>query len=320
MVLNKSRILLSLLSLTAISTNVFADEDDGWQFAVEGLYAQQSNNLPILYGFTPLITTNNTNAYQELGDALFPDPEGSFGFGAEIGYLFSEAYDIQLRYFGIWSDADANGTLSEFGAPPPSEPFYYYTDEEFNLNTAELMFGYFYEATEDLMIKSSFGVTFADIEQKNNSILDNIGSPGDAFAHIKSTFVGAGPKAQVDGLFELSDYFAIVGNLGLGLLLGESKVTNHITQQPPYSFDDYYEDSEQRVALEVDSKLGVLYDQEIDNETYINIEAGYKFVTYLNALQDDPIQLLVSDNTLLFQADSDYYYSGPYVMLGIDFM
>ena len=128
----KNTIALISLSLfaTMASASMFPQHSKGkgiWQIEGQGLYAEQSNNLPVFYAVVP---TNGggggtvNNDAQQFANILAQDPEEHWGFGGRIGYVLpSHKYDIQLRYFGINMTNANNG-----GADIPSlggNPFTY---------------------------------------------------------------------------------------------------------------------------------------------------------------------------------------------------
>jgi hypothetical protein len=326
----KNSIALISLSLftTLASASMFPQDSKGeaiWQIEGQGLYANQSNNLPALYGAGGTGGGSSISSVaQQFSDIIAQDPEEHWGFGGRIGYVLpSHKYDVQLRYFGINMTGDRNA--SAFTPPLGNTPYTYDTDENFNFNSAEIMFGNYYKPTKRLMLRASYGIAFADIEQQSTTSLIGIGDPGNVRTKLENSFVGAGPKVMLDGDFAITRPFSVVGSVGMSLLYGEAEVINHFTQTesgPGNDFDAPYENSDNRVAVGFDSKLGFRYAQTMGERASINLEAGYKLAAYLNAMEDQDIELIVPNGGpfLLSESESNYTYAGPYVNLGVDFM
>jgi hypothetical protein len=302
--------------------------EDIWQLELGTQYVHQSNNLANLYGLTgasgSMINADSTNFLTKISELIAPDPEDVWGVAGRIGYVFeSHKYDIQLRYFGVFSENDANNSQSIVG----SGPVFTTRDAHYNLNTAELMFGLYHKLTRRLNARSSYGVAFASIDQKSDANLSSsVLSPFATIFNEKSRFVGAGPKVRVDGwfdledLFEYSDGFSIVGELGVAALLGNSEIEQSTMLDGGTPTSNHYKNELDQVAIAVDTTLGLKYAYLYEDST-INVEAGYKFAAYLNAFQDADIEFAIANNTesLFYNSESNYSYSGPYINVGVDF-
>lgn len=294
-----------------------------WQLELGTQYVHQSNNLASLYGLaggSSKLFADSTNSLDAVSELIAPDPEETWGVGGRIGYVFeSHKYDIQLRYFGVFSDNDASNSESMLS----SGVVFTTRDAHYNLNTAELMFGLYHKLTQRLSARSSYGVVFADIDQKTHANLSSTSiSPFATVFKETSNFTGAGPKVRVDAWFDLIEDLTIVGEIGIAALLGNSEINQETMLDGGTPSENHYKNELDQVAIGVDTTLGLRYGYEFENNRAVfNIEAGYKFAAYLNAFQDADIEYSIADGTesLFYDSNADYSFSGPYINIGVDF-
>lgn len=336
---------LALITLGFFTTTAFAamfpedsEGEDIFQVEAQFLYANQSNNLYQAFGYdvdsnrASLVSTDYFNSI------VAPDPEERWGFGGRLGYVFSShKYDVQLRYFGINTTEAHDGvtTAPSFIVGPAS----YDNDQNFNFNSAELMFGRYFFPTEQLTVRMSYGIAFADIDQDStthSSFNSNTLSAliNQTFQYANS-FTGAGPKIMFDadysfdGIYGFDESFSIVGGVGIGLLYGESENTNNTSitthgLSGPITSEAPYNNSDDRVVPLFDAKLGFLFNDFIHDN--FNIEAGYKLSAYLNAFDGQDVSQTFQNpvgktpETIMYDQEKNYVYSGPYMNFALDFM
>lgn len=299
-----------------------SEGEDIWQVEGQLIFANQSNNLAQFWGAdSDGGGTVPNNLFTVFNDAFVPDPEERWGFGGRLGYVFeSHKYDVQLRYLGINTSEQENGTIES------KIPFD--NDQSFSFNSAELMFGNYYKLSKRLILRASYGVAFADIVQDSTTHFSNTTFSGSTTAYktkFRTSFVGAGPKVMADGDFRLYDSFSVVGSMGLGLLYGESESNIDINAAGAQNFDAPVSSSNDRVSTLIDGKLGFRYGYTATDDYTVNVEAGYKLAAYLDAMQDEEVGMSIPSGgvfptDLYFDQDGNYVYSGPYINVGVDFM
>lgn len=318
-------LFIALFPFSAVSMAGMLPEGSGgeeiWQIEVNTMYVHQTNVIPQLYGLSVTPSTlfsDSTNPLNNLAELIAPDPEERWGVGGRLGYVFdSHKYDIQLRYFGIDTDSDFNGIASING----TSTFPLNQESSYDFNSAELMFGVYYKPVQPIMLRLSYGIAFVDIEQKTSATVSSVLVEGttDIF-HDKSSFYGFGPKFRVDGQLDIVNSFSVVGKVGVSTLFGQSKEQVDLYDTlDGTTISNTYNNSQDPVAIGFDTKLGVRYAGALGDRVSLNIEAGYQFDAYLNALQKDKVQQTIAAGELYYAAEENYTISGPYISLSMDF-
>ncbi len=326
--LNKIYLFISILLLFVFRTasaEIFPEESKGediWQLELGSQYVHQSNALASLYGrvvFGSSTNVTSTNFLDQVNELIAPDPEDEWGIAGRLGYVFdSHKYDVQLRYFGVFSDNDVHNQHNTISNGPVVADRYSHA----NLNTAELMFGIYHQLTRRLDVRTSYGVAFADIDQKSNAMLSSsVISPFATTFNTSTTFVGAGPKVRADAWFGLIDNFWVVGELGIAALLGSSELKQETILGGGNPSSNHFDSQVDQVAVGIDTTLGLKYGYEFKGDMVLNLEAGYKFAAYLNAFEDEDFEYFIASSTeaLFYDSVSNYTYSGPYINVALDF-
>lgn len=343
---------LFLCSTSVTASNLmpqaFEKEDDAiWQIGFTGQYDDQSNNLAEASGDVSgwFGGRANPDIYQ-LAPVLSADPEKEWGYAFNLAYIFpSHKYDVRANY--AWLNTDQN-TFIIGNVSTDFEPHYYttFSDSEFHykFQDADITAGQLFKKNKRMLGRLGIGVAYADIKQTaegtTHSVINEFfstctsGRP-DICPTVSGTFEnkfkGIGPKFTADGQYNFNPYLGVVGGVGLSLLYGNSEAKLNAIQLVTTSPDTYLITDEHleddKLAFGLDGVLGLLFSTPLIKERMIiDIEAGYQFTSYLNALQegDGTINIGTSSSnttvTTLVNFDDNYFNSGFYINLTTSFM
>jgi hypothetical protein len=346
----------SVVFAAGMFPNAWKESDEGiWQAYVEGQFVHQSNNLARADSIiVPIAAVGGSKAPIGPGTVtngtplLDGDPDQDWGFGFGLGYVFaSKKYDVRANYFALRSDKNQSATQAfafagtgtgtpAFNGTTTSEKNYY------DYSEADITFGNFIHLSKRLTMRLGYGLEFADIKQhsRSSSLIANNpvvigGSDVDFDQNFKNEFKGVGPLFTVDGQYDITKYIAVVGAVGASALYGTSRAEYHSTSTSTSgsfigagqeTFD--FEEEEHKIALGLDTRLGLRFSKVVSRDAALNVEAGYEGVAYLNALQDGNFgNVTGATNTGRFLAtgvnnysfEDDYNNYGPYVRVGVDF-
>jgi hypothetical protein len=138
-------------------------------------------------------------------------------------------------------------------------------------------------------------------------------------------FTGIGPKITLESDFKLLRDIYVVAQAGLSALYGksESKFNDGgITYQDQvyFSGSSYKEDNYQG-AFGFEGKLGLAYAHGMNEKMAVRLEGGFKAQSYVNALQDEELEVGYGETPVFTAVDFDGTYSnfGPYINLSVDF-
>jgi hypothetical protein len=295
--------------------NLIAPDSTGtWMFGIEALYMQNNEN----YQYAPPDGISPTGIVhtQSVGN------DWNWGVEADIGYMFAgSSRDVNLSYTHLGFEDSDSVTLPEippiFGVGSASGKI----DQD--LNAASLTFGQLFTVGQRVTLHPFGGVQFADIDSDFTSTFSFPFTIGDTDTTLSSTsklhsdFVGAGPRAGIDGAVHLGGGFSVVGTFAGALLVGNMDAKNTVTAsvlgltaQQVFNPDSYT-----AVVPELDAKLGLDYLFAFNPTVSMNAQIGYEAVNYFNAVVADvnDIQQINSINNT-----NDFNYHGPYFRLQLN--
>lgn len=159
-----------------------------------------------------------------------------------------------------------------------------------------------------------------------------------------SKFIGLGPSLGVNGQIEIMPGLSLIGTAIGSLNVGTISVQENFTSTSARLTREGIGVSKQQITVPnktqivpgFDGKLGLLYQlKDIYHSTSINIEAGYRLISYINAISTINPQTLVqpgdnpdvpefSTGTMAIvsmeQQDRPFNMNGPYVEIGFEFL
>jgi hypothetical protein len=159
-----------------------------------------------------------------------------------------------------------------------------------------------------------------------------------------SEFIGLGPSLGVNGQIEIMPCLSLIGTASGSLNVGTISVQENFTSTSARLTREGIGVSKQQITVPnktqivpgFDGRLGLLYQlQKIYQMMNINIEAGYRLISYINAVSTINPQTLVqpgdnpdvpefSTGTMaivsMTQQDRPFNMNGPYVEIGLDFL
>ncbi len=140
---------------------------------------------------------------------------------------------------------------------------------------------------------------------------------------LTSDFSGIGPRLALDGNYDLTHGFEIIGGIGGSLLAGtlDTKYsTNEITKWWDgttwhVSTDATTRDnkSKDHIVPECDAQLGVNYTHRFANSSSLIVGAGWKITHYFNVIENVDFD----ETNGLSMKPQDLSFSGPF--LGVTF-
>lgn len=245
----------------------------------------------------------------------------------------------------------------EFVAPPfeMSPPVFgvrradaelHYNFDDLNVNLEKIVS----VSDEWLQAKIIAGVNFLHVKQSLTTLFsDMIGAgptpysyplpPDPSFTfqlQSVSNFVGAGPDLALSGKLNLFRGLSLVGTAFASLNVGTTSVQENFTATSAKLTSDGIGVSKQQITTPnktqivpgFDGKLGLLYEFKNFQQADFSVEAGYRVLTYLNAISTTTPQTLVQPGTnpgvpefstgtmaivSMIQQDRPFYMNGPYL-------
>lgn len=285
-----------------------------WSFGLEALYMQSNST----YQYAPPAGLDVDTVIQnkDVGN------DWNWGVEGDISYMFAgSSRDISLSYTHIdFSDSDSINTT-------PLPPIIGvgtdtgHMDQQYN--NADLTFGQLFTVGNRVSLHPFGGVQFADIDNTDKSSFSVPFTIGDDTSilnindKIHSDFVGAGPRAGMDGSVQLGSGFSIVGTMAGALLVGnmDAKVTQVASFLGASATAEVKPDSYTAVVPELDAKLGLDYMYAFNPTISMNAQVGYQVVNYFNAVDND-LNDIASVNSV--NNTTDFNYHGPYFRLQVN--
>ena len=335
----------SVVFAAGMFPNAWKESDEGiWQAYVEGQFVHQSNNLARADSIS--VPTSHAKLANSLINPrlLDGDHDQDWGFGFGLGYVFaSKKYDVRANYFALRSDKNQSASQT-FTIASPINPAFTASDTSeknyYDYSEADITFGNFIHLSKRLTMRLGYGLEFADIKQhsRSSSLItsSSISGMSDVIfdQNFKNEFKGVGPLFTVDGQYDITKYIAVVGAVGASALYGTSRAEYHNTSTgtttglPPITAEETFdfEQEEHKIALGLDTRLGLRFSKVVSRDAALNVEAGYEGVAYLNSLQDGNIAnvtgngpAFLSPGVVNYSFEDDYNNYGPYVRVGVDF-
>lgn len=232
-------------------------------------------------------TTNNINYIYNV------QPDRALGFQLGVAYHYTCVNDLTLDWYHL--NESVNGELPGTTMFSGSVDGFYAGDLELrtrwdavNLELSQDM----HWRTSDL-VKLHAGLGYVRIRNTftNHPKLFLNGSP-----YFNSTdtisYTGIGPRFGIDfsHMFNngLNVYLKTAGSLLLGTsrqsVNGYINVVNKIYGTIPYGTNNFVSSDSNVVVPEVEAKLGVGYEYKLPNESTLDFNLGYMWMTYMRAM------------------------------------
>lgn len=300
----------------------------GFEVGVTGVYFDTNyarNHLAIR-------DTSHHDTSQPNGDIIDVGYDYTFGWGANLGYIFpNTGNDIRLTYFQINTDDDESArkphhgrlwTLSTHPDDDYQERVYKaHGDIEFDNYTVDLEFGQRINVGCRLSLRVFAGVSYTDLEkefhvkyrdhEEDEHIIEK--------NKFESEFWGIGPKVGIDSSFALGGGFGIVARAAVAAYIGELDTKTDITNLTfGHGFDkdsaDAKLDDSDHVVTALDLKIGLDYSYQMNSGSVVALEGGYWAKHYYDAVGN--IQFISDHHDAMndYQLD-DVSFHGVYLSL-----
>lgn len=299
-------------------TPLIAPESEGvWSVGLEALYLN-SNTPAYQYANTGPITSGTVD--NETVSA-------GWGWGGEVDvtYLFPHSStDLSASYMYVGQDNSdtltSDGTRTSFvGGIFFAAPFSSMTGSvDQTLNAATLTIGQWFNINR-LALHPFIGLAFSDIDLDGQSTGYNIFDPAvaDGTNSGHTDFTGVGPRAGINGAFNLGKGFTLVGTFAGDLLVGSSSTEfPYVQYTGTPSSGELDTENYTSIVPELDAKLGLGYLHNFNLKTSLNIEAGYQVINYFNAVHFNALSAFFTNS---INEASDVNYNGPYARLQLNF-
>jgi len=276
--------------------------NDHFFVGVEALWLQASDtNGDLDYAnlnVPPVSTGATNNSIQNI------DPTYQWAWRIFAGWEYGAAMDVSLSYFNLRnSDSDSVGVspTGTAGVFPQNDPtaFGSYTDGSANVDThidqVDLTFGQKIRPIRCVTLHPFGGLRYARITRDLDASFTD-GTLGtttvfDLDTSDDSKFSGVGPIAGLDAMIDLGSGFKVVGHVDAGVMVGDmdddfssvrtATTTGGVVTTAETNVDA---DSNTRVVPFIDTRLGVSYTYEMDNDSALILELGYQASVYHDAI------------------------------------
>jgi len=312
------------------------EQDSSWSVGIEALYWMPTGaDLQYATNQSGVNTNNNSASTRQTHVA-----DNDYAWGARIDATYHmpvQGKDVELAWahFGKdWTDTKNTVNRSAGSLYLPWDLFSGGAATDFNsvsaksfysYNSVDLHFGQKVKVGDNLMLHPFAGLRWSDIDSKNEVLAfsaattnNNNTSESQAW-NIHTDFKGIGPRAGIDGGFNLGGGFGISGRAGASLLVGvteasqKQSTTVSSTNSSIVNGLDRKMSNSTRVVPEADAKLGINYGRTF-NQRYSGIfELGFEANHYFNAL--DKSYLAQNDGV---SRSSDFSWNGPYARFQLD--
>lgn len=301
--MKKTLFSLALLLLTQNLLADFAPQPYRWSFQGEYLYWKPytENQYFFTTTFTPttpsvsdflIVPTNFHSAFRIVGEYNY-----SLSDSLEGRFCYFNGSD-QITLFGQSGSDNITGVTITDGEVSSKLKFRYYAADLALHNTTHHFCNLNFSFLEGL------NFVWLDYEQFN-SLSDSVGDVG--VGSFLSRDWGIGPEFGINLDFLFPWNISLTGNARAALLISNLKSTvNFISGGSEVRFQENW-----LINSMFDARLGV--DWHICYRCMqVNVEVGYEFVWYRNAIQIAP--LTISQTQRL-----DMGFQGPYAALGVSF-
>ncbi len=289
------------------------------------------------------------------------NPGYHFGFRVGIGYIFpNSGNDIQANWTHLHATDSSEVTAGVTQVLIPNNLFFPTTTSTFfsnpsaqvqatatgtidsNYDAIDLDAGQYLDIGTRLEMRLFAGLRYAIVrsDQTNdyygfNSVSNSDASPVMENQTLNSKFTGIGPRFGIDSTYHIGDCFGLVGHAAGALLVGRVRSNSTATNTtvpaedlPIITNATLNSTDSKRVVPAYDLKAGLNYTKLTDNGTTVNIEAGYEWIAYIDAVDRIAIQssaLVVDDApaasaltpSTFERTTSGAGYDGPYLSLNV---
>jgi hypothetical protein len=270
------------------------------------------------------------------------------GFTVDATYHFENSKrDVKLAFTHVEMNDGGSTHLSNgqsfadgFGLIPSTPPARSVdidrirgeTNQDYN--AIDLVFGQSIQIGSRVEIHPFAGLRFADLNTRSNSTYFN--GPDtlvpalesiQATAQIESEYEGLGPRVGIGATLHATANIALVGQLGMSLLIGNDNENITLQENPyqatvfgplvPLAVQTYSNGNSVYVVPELDARLGVQLEKSFSSDTSMDVEFGYMVTNYFYAIEGDFLDM---NNVNAVNNAVDFGFQGPYARLQVNFV
>ncbi len=261
--------------------------NNAWDLGVHALYLKPtytSNTKHFTYGGIQDI--NGTRIYNDLRI------DWDWGFKLEGSYHFNTGNDVNIN----WYHWETNQTF-HYSRPSLDGlnilTLNHQIKPKWDAVNAEL--GQHVDFGLLKNIRFHGGIQYVRLEQVEHSPYVINGTSTTGINHLDFKYNGIGPRLGADMSYDLTNNFAVYGNLAAALLIGTNEIIDTSSVEPNRG-------SHTSTVPEFEAKLGVQYSHLI-NQGALVIDGGYMVVNYFNTFH------VIQAND---RGETDFALNGPY--------
>ena len=331
------------LSLNLFSEAVLADTktripviNPGFGFSYTAMVLQPgANNLQYAIYTQPLPITAPHWVQQSV------EPDYQYAFDAGLQYTFDTRMDqVKLDWLHLRTEdkASAYATGSASVAPiyyfgPLAQALFRSTADaqvKFDFDSITFIFDRLFNWGRFIQIGPFIGLNATYLKQDIEAAYAGVNSSDDPYsitAFNTSKLYGIGPRLGLDVSGYLLKNFSLNIEMGTSILIGSIASNTHFlstgVNNPSPVSTSLSEQTLTRIVPEIDSKVGLMYELIFRPGSCISLEAGYKFATYIDGINQIVPTALVLDqlnNGVLAietssQTQSNFDLNGPFLKL-----
>ncbi|MBI2792959.1 MAG: hypothetical protein HYX61_13520 [Gammaproteobacteria bacterium] len=334
-----------LVSIPHFSTTYEINASLLWQqpTSTSNAYAILTHPMPVP---TPNWIINSAN------------PQYHFGFDVGLSYAFNNTgNDVQLNWTRLKTNDSTSVSIDDNGLLQFVGPFFQIgptaggaggfapmiasaARNHFDYDVVNLDAGQYVNFGHRLQTRLFGGVSYLRIKQ---DLQTTFFAPADVnFSFVSnniSEFTGFGPRFGFGGTYDLCYGFGIVGQVAATASVGRIRATDHFTETStallgaapsiPLNVQAITTHHETRVVPGADAKLGISFAYDVNKNSLLTAELGYKVAAYENAIRKVyPNSLVNPPNALqtgtiavetMGESQSDFGVNGPYFNLSYSF-
>lgn len=262
-------------------------ESTAFDVAIHALYLKPVYDAA--FGYVGARTNGDNLRFQD------NDQDWDWGFRLEGSYHFSTGNDLTVNWTYFSNETDfrtgAGGNLLGDFAGLNLDNTRVRWEPTFNAVNVE--FGQHVDFGEMKNIRFHGGVQYANIETETRFQPLNVNVN---YAKAKTTFSGFGPRTGMDMSYDFGNGFAMYGNAGAAILVGDSDFKLTVAGLP-----GSVRGEKTSIVPELEAKLGAKYTYAMAQGD-LTLDAGWMFTNYFN----------VQHAAIL---ESDFGLQGPYIGL-----
>lgn len=278
-------------------------EANQWDFGIQALY------LKAIYGDARSSVIFALDQPAELKN------KWNWGFNAEGSYHYGPGNDITIDWTHYSSNTDQDGLVGLIPVPPLVATFS--MSNENRLDQINVVAGQHTDVGLFKKIRFYGGMQYADLQVNVTDFFPSfriaaIGANSPIEFFDNTDFTGFGPVVGIDYSYNITPAIKVTANGSGSLLYGTTRYNaGYLATNNGLVLTSRYR-ALKTIVPTVEAKLGLNYEYNMA-QGVMNFEGGYQVTNYFNALQAQPLQIILAPVSTI-----NYGLYGPY--LGVKYL